>query len=124
MFDKGFWYQPTVILNAKKDMDIFQREIFGPVIPIMEFEEFEEGIALANDSKFGLAGFIITKDVNKIMQAIRDMEVGELYINRSLGESIHGYHAGWKHSGIGGDDGKHGLEHYLRRKTVYMKYQS
>ena len=124
MFDKGFWYQPTVILNALQNMDIFRKEVFGPVIPIMEFGDFEEGIELANDSKFGLAGFLITNDVNKIMQAVRDMEVGELYINRSLGESIHGYHAGWKHSGIGGDDGKHGLEHYLRRKTVYMKYIS
>ena len=122
MFDKGFWYQPTVILNAKQEMDILHKEIFGPVIPIMVFDDFEECIELANDSKFGLAGFLMTNDVNKIMRAIRDLEVGELYVNRSLGESIHGYHAGWKHSGIGGDDGKHGLEHYLRRKTVYMKY--
>ncbi len=123
MFDKGYWYEPTVILNATQDMEIVQKEIFGPVIPIMVFDDFEEGIRLANDSKFGLAGFLMTNDMNKIMRAVRDMEVGELYINRSLGESIHGYHAGWKHSGIGGDDGKHGLEHYVRRKTVYLKYE-
>lgn len=122
-FDKGYWYQPTVILNPTQDMDIMRKEIFGPVIPIMQFDEFEEGIRLANDTKFGLAGYIMTNDMNKIMRAVRDMEVGELYVNRSLAESIHGYHAGWKNSGIGGDDGKHGLEHYMRRKTVYLKYQ-
>ena len=123
MFNKGYWYQPTVILNPKQDMEIMRKEIFGPVVPIMQFDSFEEGLQLANDTKFGLAGYIMTNDMNKIMRAVRDMEVGELYINRSLGESIHGYHAGWKNSGIGGDDGKHGLEHYMRRKTVYLKYQ-
>ncbi|TDI72205.1 MAG: aldehyde dehydrogenase [Bacteroidetes bacterium] len=123
MFNKGYWYQPTVILNPTQNMEIMQKEIFGPVIPIMQFDSFEEGIQLANDTKFGLAGYIMTNDMNKIMRAVRDMEVGELYVNRSLAESIHGYHAGWKNSGIGGDDGKHGLEHYMRRKTVYLKYQ-
>ena len=123
MFNKGYWYQPTVILNPTQDMEIMRKEIFGPVIPIMQFDNFEEGIQLANDTKFGLAGYIMTNDMNKIMRAVRDMEVGELYVNRSLAESIHGYHAGWKNSGIGGDDGKHGLEHYMRRKTVYLKYQ-
>ncbi len=123
MFNKGYWYQPTVILNPTQDMEIMQKEIFGPVIPIMQFDSFEEGIKLANDTKFGLAGYIMTNDMDKIMRAVRDMEVGELYVNRSLAESIHGYHAGWKNSGIGGDDGKHGLEHYMRRKTVYLKYQ-
>lgn len=123
IFNKGYWYQPTVILNPTQNMEIMRKEIFGPVIPIMQFDNFEEGIQLANDTKFGLAGYIMTNDMNKIMRAVRDMEVGELYVNRSLAESIHGYHAGWKNSGIGGDDGKHGLEHYMRRKTVYLKYQ-
>ena len=123
MFDKGYWYQPTVILNPNQEMEIMRKEIFGPVIPIMKFDDFEEGIRLANDTKFGLAGYIMSNDINKIMRAVRDMEVGELYVNRSLAESIHGYHAGWKQSGIGGDDGVHGLEHYLRRKTVYLKYK-
>jgi lactaldehyde dehydrogenase/glycolaldehyde dehydrogenase len=121
-YEKGYWYEPTVLTNVKQDMAIMRNEIFGPVIPVMEFDDFDQGIAYANDSKFGLAGYLFTNDVHKIMRAVRDMEVGELYINRGAGESIHGYHTGWKHSGIGGDDGKYGLEHYLRRKTVYLKY--
>ena len=121
-YEKGYWYEPTVLTGVTQDMPIMRKEIFGPVVPVMEFDDFEEGIAYANDSNFGLAGYVFTNDMNKILRAVRDMEVGELYINRGAGESIHGYHTGWKHSGIGGDDGKYGLEHYLRRKTVYLKY--
>ncbi len=121
-YDRGYWYEPTVLVDVKQDMDIMHKEIFGPVVPVMTFDSFEQGIELANDSNYGLAGFLFTNDMNRIMVAIRDLEIGELYINRGIGESIHGYHIGWKQSGIGGDDGKYGLEHYLRRKTVYLKY--
>jgi lactaldehyde dehydrogenase / glycolaldehyde dehydrogenase len=122
-YERGYWFEPTVLTNVRQDMQIMKDEVFGPVLPVMEFDDFEEGLAYANDSKYGLAGYLFTNDMNKIMRAIRDMEVGELYINRGAGESIHGYHTGWKQSGIGGDDGKFGLEHYLRRKTVYLKYR-
>lgn len=122
-YSKGYWYEPTVLTGVRQDMDIMQKEIFGPVIPVMEFSDFDEGLQLANDSQYGLAGYLFTNDVNRIMRAVRDMECGELYINRGPGESIHGYHTGWKQSGIGGDDGKYGLEHYLRRKTVYLRYK-
>ncbi len=122
-YEKGYWFEPTVLTNVRQNMDIMQQEIFGPVVPIMEFGDFDEGIELANDSRYGLAGYLFTNDMNRIMRAVRDMEVGELYINRGPGESIHGYHTGWKESGIGGDDGKYGLDHFLRRKTVYLRYQ-
>ncbi len=122
-YQRGYWYEPTVLTGVQQHMDIMQKEIFGPVIPVMEFSDFEEGLKLANDSRYGLAGYLFTNDVNRIMQAVRDIEVGELYINRGPGESIHGYHVGWKQSGIGGDDGKYGLEHFLRRKTVYLRYK-
>lgn len=122
-FKSGYWYEPTVITNVRQDMSIMREEVFGPVIPIMEFGDFEEGLKLANDSRYGLAAYLFTNDMNRILRAVRDMECGELYINRGPGESIHGFHTGWKQSGIGGDDGKYGLEHYLQRKTVYIRYQ-
>lgn len=122
-FFHGYWYEPTVITNVQQDMRIMQEEVFGPVIPIMEFGDFEEGLQLANDSRYGLAAYLFTTDMNRVLRAVRDMEFGELYINRGAGESIHGFHTGWKQSGIGGDDGKYGLEHYLQRKTVYIRYQ-
>ena len=121
-FERGYWFEPTVLTGVRQDMRIMQEEVFGPVVPVMEFSNFEEAIELANDSRFGLAAYLFTNDLKRVMRAVRDLECGELYINRGPGESIHGYHSGWKQSGIGGDDGKHGLEHYLRRKTVYLKY--
>ena len=122
-FKRGFWFEPTVIVDVRQDMKIMREEVFGPVIPVMEFSDFDEAIDLANDSRFGLAAYLFTRDIDRVMRAIRDLDCGELYINRGPGESIHGYHTGWKQSGIGGDDGKHGLEHYLQRKTVYLKYE-
>ena len=123
-FRRGYWYEPTVLLDVRQDMNIMQEEVFGPVIPIMEFSSFDEALTLANDSKYGLAAYLFTSDVHRVFRAVRDLECGELYINRGPGESIHGYHTGWKQSGIGGDDGKYGLEHYLRRKTVYINYNA
>jgi len=123
-FRRGYWYEPTVLLDVRQDMNIMQEEVFGPVVPIMEFSSFDEALTLANDSKYGLAAYLFTSDVHRVFRAVRDLECGELYINRGPGESIHGYHTGWKQSGIGGDDGKYGLEHYLRRKTVYIKYNA
>ncbi len=122
-YKKGYWYEPTVMTNVRQNMKIMQEEVFGPVIPIMQFSDFEEGLNLANDSAYGLAAYLYTNDMSRILRAVRDMEVGELYINRGPGESIHGFHTGWKQSGIGGDDGKYGLEEYLQRKTVYIRYQ-
>lgn len=89
----------------------------------MEFGDFGEGMKLANDSAFGLAAYLFTNDMNRVLRAVPDLECGELYSNRGPGESIHGFHTGWKQSGIGGDDGKYGLEHYLQRKTVCIRYQ-
>jgi lactaldehyde dehydrogenase/glycolaldehyde dehydrogenase len=121
-FERGYWFEPTVILGVQQKMRIMQEEVFGPVVPIMEFSDFEEALTLANDSRYGLAAYLFTNDLNRVMRAVRDLECGELYVNRGPGESIHGYHSGWKQSGVGGDDGKHGLEHYVQRKTVYLKY--
>ena len=123
-YQKGYWYKPTVVTGVDNSSPLMRDEIFGPVVPVAPFDDFEEGLALANDTRYGLAGYLITNDFNKIMRAVRDLELGELYVNRGCVESIHGYHTGWKNSGVGGDDGKKGLEHYLRYKSVYLKYKA
>jgi len=121
-FSKGYWYEPTLIGGAHQDMNVMKEEIFGPVIPIMEFHNYDEVINLANDSPYGLSAYLFTNSNNYIMRAIDDLQCGEVFINRGPGESMHGYHTGWKDSGMGGDDGPHGLEQYLRRKTVYLGF--
>lgn len=122
-FAKGFWFEPTVITDVKNDMEIVQEETFGPIVSITKISSFDEALKLANDSKYGLAGVLFTNNYHNIMIAMREMEVGELFVNRTSGEMINGFHAGVKLSGIGGEDGKHGLDLYSQKKAVYLNYQ-
>ncbi len=120
--DDGFYYEPTVLVDIKQDMAIIQEEIFGPVLPIMTFETLDEAIALANDSEFGLTSSIYTQNIDVAMRACKEIKFGETYINRENFEAMQGFHAGWRKSGIGGADGKHGLEEFLQTKVVYLQY--
>lgn len=119
----GNFYPATVISNCNNDMDIIQEEVFGPVLPVVSFETFEEAILLANDSKYGLTSSIYSNDMKKVFKAVEELEFGETYINRENFEAMQGFHAGVKNSGIGGADGKHGLEEYLRTHIVYMNLE-
>lgn len=122
-FSKGFFYQPTLLTNCRQDMQIIQEEIFGPVLPVIKFSSLEEAIALANDSKYGLTSSVFSEDFNKVMHVSNELQYGETYINREHFEAIQGFHAGWKKSGIGGADGKHGMEEYLQTKVIYAQYR-
>ena len=121
-FAKGYFYEPTVITDCSQDSEIMQQEIFGPVMPIMTFDTVDEALALANDCRYGLTATLYTTNYRTALRFANEIESGELYINQKQGEAYQGYHAGWKMSGIGGDDGKHGLESYLKTRIVYMKY--
>lgn len=123
-FAKGFWYTPTILTDVRQDMRIVHEELFGPVLPVIKFKTFEEVIGYANDSEFGLAAMVFTKDMHKIMRLTDELEFGEIYINRGHGEQHQGFHNGLKLSGSGGEDGKYGLEQYLEKKTTYIKYKA
>ncbi|MFE4711186.1 aldehyde dehydrogenase [Paenibacillus sp. NPDC056722] len=118
----GSFFEPTVITDATNDMEIVQEEIFGPVIPIISFANLDEAIALANDSEFGLTSSLYTQNLNVAMKVIKRLKYGETYINRENFEAMQGFHAGWRKSGIGGADGKHGLNEYLQTHVVYLQY--
>ena len=122
IFDKGYWYPPTVIGNVNNDMDIMQEEVFGPVIPIMKVGDFDEALALANDSRYGLSAYVFTKDMKRLMRLSRELNFGEIYVNRPGGDAAHAFHGGYRHSGVGGEDGKYGLEGYFRKKTIYVNF--
>lgn len=118
----GYFFEPTVIVDAKNDMDIMKNEIFGPVLPVGTFKTLDEALELANDSDFGLTSAIFTNNTNVMMKFINNMDAGEVYVNRESFEAIQGYHAGWKKSGIGGADGRHGLEEFLATTVAYIDY--
>ncbi|SHH57552.1 aldehyde dehydrogenase [Clostridium grantii] len=121
-FKTGYWFEPTVITNVTNYMEIIQEETFGPIVAAMKVESFDEALQLANDCKYGLSGYIFTKNMGNIMRAMNELEVGEIYVNRRNGELINGFHAGIKLSGVGGEDGKHGLDIYSQKKTIYLNY--
>jgi lactaldehyde dehydrogenase/glycolaldehyde dehydrogenase len=121
-FAKGHWYAPTVLRLRDNAAPAMRQEIFGPVVPAMTVGSFEEALALANDSPYGLSAYVYTRDLRRLMQSAEALEFGEIYFNRTNGELIQGFHTGWKQSGLGGEDGKYGFDGYLRKKTMYVNW--
>ncbi|MCC7176455.1 MAG: aldehyde dehydrogenase [Bryobacterales bacterium] len=117
----GYYYEPTVLAGVRQEMEIIHREIFGPVAPVVTFEDLDEAIAYANDSDYGLTSSIYTRDLNVALRACQEIRFGETYINRENFEAMQGFHAGWRKSGIGGADGKHGLYEYTQTHMVYIQ---
>lgn len=120
---KGAFYLPTILDNVTKDMDVaIDMEIFGPVIPVIGFDTIEEAIEIANQSKFGLSGSIITRDMNKAIKVSEKMECGGFVINgASFFRSFEQPFGGWKYSGIGNEGIMTTLREMSRTKTVILK---
>lgn len=121
--DKGYFFEPTVLTDVTHAMDIAHEETFGPVLPIIEFTDINQAIEWANDCEYGLTSSLYTQNLNTALKVIRSLKFGETYINRENFEAMQGFHAGWRKSGIGGADGKHGLEEYLQTHVVYVETQ-
>jgi lactaldehyde dehydrogenase/glycolaldehyde dehydrogenase len=117
----GYFYEPTVLAGCTQAMDAVREEIFGPVIPVVEFGDLDEAISYANDCDYGLTSSIYTRDLNVALRACQEIRFGETYINRENFEAMQGFHAGWRKSGIGGADGRHGLYEFLQTHVVYMQ---
>ena len=121
--NKGYFFEPTVLTDVTHTMDIAHEETFGPVLPIIEFTDINQAIEWANDCEYGLTSSLYTQNLNTAFKVIRSLKFGETYINRENFEAMQGFHAGWRKSGIGGADGKHGLEEYLQTHVVYVETQ-
>ena len=121
-FSRGYWYDPTVLKVSDNSMSIMQDEVFGPVVPVMTVTDFDEGLRLAHESRYGLSAYVFTKDLRRMMRLTRELKFGEIYVNRPGGDAVHAYHAGIKDSGIGGEDGKYGLDAYFQKKTIYVNF--
>ena len=109
VFDKGTFYAPTLLTDITPDMDIVQDEVFGPVLSLIKVKDFDEALTRANDSRYGLSAYLFTNDLSRILRMGRELDFGEIYVNRGSGEEPQGFHHGYRESGLGGEDGQHGL---------------
>ncbi len=118
---KGFYIEPTIFADATNDMKIAREEIFGPVVPVIPFDGFDEAIQLANDTPYGLASGVQTRDIAKAMRAARRIKAGTVWLN-----TWHQYDpsvpfGGYKMSGYGREQGWEALMNYTQTKSVWLE---
>ncbi|MEM0159050.1 MAG: D-glyceraldehyde dehydrogenase [Thermoplasmataceae archaeon] len=121
-YSHGFFFQPTVIEGLGQESELFQEEVFGPVIGAAEISSEDEAISKANNSKYGLASYLFTRDPDFIFRAAEKVKFGELYVNMPGPESSQGYHTGFRLTGQAGEGSRHGIREYLKLKNVYIDY--
>lgn len=100
-----------------------REEIFGPVLPLLTYSDWDEAIRRANASRYGLSSYVFTRDLSLAEKAIRELRFGETYVNRVGPENPQGYHAGFRQSGLGSEGTVWGVRDYLQLKTVYVDWK-
>ena len=114
----GYFYKPTVLVNVNQEMSVVREEIFGPVITAIPFDDPEEGVTLANDTPYGLAGSIWTSDLRKAHRITSSIHAGLLWVNCHGIPDISVPYGGYKQSGWGRENGWEGIEQYTELKSV------
>ncbi len=119
--DKGSFVEPTIFADCTDSMAIVREEIFGPVMSVLVFDTEEEAVARANDTEFGLAAGVFTKDIQRGHRVVAELEAGTCWINNYNITPIEMPFGGVKQSGIGRENSLAALEHYTQLKSVYVE---
>ena len=122
-FDGGFYFPPTIIADATHDMLILTEETFGPVLGICPVDSPAEALRHANNSRYGLAGFVFTRDLARGLTLCEGLEAGSVWLNDIHRSSHYVPFGGMKESGTGREKGRYGVEAYLEYKTMYLSYE-
>lgn len=117
----GRFILPTVFTDTTRDMSIVREEIFGPVLSIQPFDDTAEAIRISNDTCFGLAGSIWTKDLNRALKVMRGLKAGRVWINCTIAGGPELPIGGFKQSGVGRETGKYGVEEYTQIKSTHIE---
>lgn len=117
-YKKGFFFTPTVLVDVDHRMRIMREETFGPVMPIMVVRSLEEAVSLANDTYYGLAAYIFTKDLSRAIDLAERLEAGGVAVNVNDVTELQAPFGGWKQSGMGRELSRHALNGYLEYKHI------
>jgi betaine-aldehyde dehydrogenase len=119
-FAKGFYVEPTIFYDVDNSARISREEIFGPVASVIPFEDEADAIKIANDTPYGLAGAVWTRDIYKAFRIVKSMRAGIIWVNHMQPTYVEAPWGGYKQSGFGRELGPWGLEEYLETKQVYV----
>jgi acyl-CoA reductase-like NAD-dependent aldehyde dehydrogenase len=120
-FPDGYFYQPTIVHQASKDNFLMRNEVFGPVLAVTPFKDEAEVLALANDTEFGLAAGVWTREINRAHKMARKLEAGTVWVNTYRALTFNSPFGGYKASGIGRQNGIEAVHQYLQTKSVWCE---
>ncbi len=116
--DRGYFYAPTVLSNVDSSMLIYKQETFGPVAPVITFDDSDDIIAMANDTHYGLAAYVYTKDISRAFRAVEQLQFGIIGVNDINPTSAAAPFGGMKESGLGREGAREGLMEYMETKLA------
>ena len=119
---KGFYYPPTVLTGVSPQSEMKHAEIFGPVAPVYRFDTDEQAVAMANDTEYGLAAYVFTRDLKRGLAVAGKIEAGMVGLNRGLVSDPAAPFGGVKQSGLGREGGVHGILEYLEAKYIATSF--
>jgi betaine-aldehyde dehydrogenase len=121
---RGYFYEPTVLMDVNHQMRIMTEETFGPVLPLMPYTDFEEAIRLANDCQYGLGASLMSNDARLVKRFFEEVHAGTIWINDPLTDNYAGPFGGMKMSGQGRELGQEGLDEFQQVKHVHWDIEA